>query len=369
MEPLKNLFSVQAAKQIAQAIHKSHTDFDSSRFLKGLERELAPLELKTRMLLLADRLEQNLPANPKELFSILIRSLSANEQDSVGLKSFLVWPLTEIVARRGEQEFDLAMTALVEMTQRFTSEYAIRPFLRKQPQRTLEHVMRWTEHENEHVRRLASEGTRPLLPWGEKLPEFAANPQVTQPILDRLHTDPSEYVRRSVANHLNDHSKSHPEHVIQTLQRWRKKAHPTFASMANKAARTLIKQGDPQALELIGFTHNPDLLLQDFELQSKHVEYPGTLYYKLTLHNQGTQEIAALLDYAIHLRKANGTLNRKVFKGRKLCLAPKTSVVIEGKHPFRPISTRKYHSGEHRIEPILNGVPFPAIAFELLNCS
>lgn len=366
MEPLKNLLSFEAAEQIVQAIQRVHPRFDRSHFLKGLQKELEPLELKARMQHLADRLEALLPTEPNQLFPILTGTLAENEQDTEGLQGFILWPLSEIIARRGEARFDLAMTSLREMTSRFTSEYAIRPFLLKQPERTLPYIHQWSEHPNEHVRRLASEGTRPLLPWGERLPHFLQDPAITLPILNRLHHDPSEYVRRSVANHLNDYSKVHPQHIISTLRQWHQSAHPAFASLANKAARTLIKQGHPEALALIGFTPSRHLVLEAFTLLDDQVPYPGTLHYQVTIRNQDTRQARAVLfDYAIHHRKANGQLTRKVFKGRKARIDAGGSWTLEGKHTFRPISTRVYYPGEHRIEPLLNGIPYPPLSFQL----
>lgn len=365
MEPLKNLLSFEAAQQIAGAIQRSYPRFDSPRFLSGLKKELAPLELKARMWHLADRLEATLPTEPNQLFPILTGALAQEESDPNGLQGFTIWPLSEIVARRGEARFDLAMTSLVEITQRFTSEFAIRPFLLRQPEKTLHYVHQWAEHPNEHVRRLASEGTRPLLPWGERLPHFLANPATTRPILDRLHHDSSEYVRRSVANHLNDYSKAHPQHVISTLQQWQKSSHPAFPSLANKAARTLIKQGHPEALALIGFTPSRHLELEHFTILNDQVPYPGTLAYRVTIRNNGKQALAVLFDYAIHHRKANGQLTRKVFKGRKGRVDAGASWTVEGQHAFRPISTRTYYPGEHRIEPLLNGVAYPPLSFQL----
>jgi 3-methyladenine DNA glycosylase AlkC len=367
MEPFKNQFSLAAAGRIADAMGRFHPSFNRRAFLRGLGAELEPLELKARMLCLADRLEGQLPQDLDTLLPILVGALAADEVDEMGLRGFLVWPLTEIVARRGAGDFDKAMWALTEMTRRFTAEFAIRPFLLEAPKRTLEQLMIWTADPDEHVRRLASEGSRPLLPWGGKLTAFLENPNLTRPILDALRNDTSEYVRRSVANHLNDFSRSCPEHVITTLRSWKKSGAPADPQTTARAARTLIKEGHPEALALLGFATDVSLVLVEFTLRPERVAVGGVLECVLRVRNEEAREINMLLDYAVHFQGADGGLRRKVFKGRRGCLAPGEERTFTLRHSFRPVTTRTYYPGEHRIEPLLNGVTQSERCF-LLEC-
>ena len=366
MEPFKNAFSYPKARLIAEAVKREHPAFSLPRFSKGLEAALEPLELKQRMQLIADRIEAGLPANPPEMFAILTDSLAVDENDTRGLRGFLVWPLTEIVARRGLGHLAESMAALAAMTNRFTGEFAIRRFLREHPERTLKQLHAWCDHPDEHVRRLVSEGSRPLLPWGGNLPELLEPPHPTLGLLEKLHRDPSDYVRLSVSNHLNDFSKHHPELVIETLTRWQKANpdDPRLAKLARHACRTLLKSGHPGALEFHGYGSAKALELEIFEL-GKSVTLGGYLKYRLVVHNASRRPLRVMFDYAIHHRKANGTLSPKVFKGRIRELAAGERWEITGRHAMKPITTRVYHAGSHSFEPRLNGREFPARDFLL----
>jgi 3-methyladenine DNA glycosylase AlkC len=367
MEPFKNEFSHPKARLIAEAVKRAHPAFSLPRFSKGLEAALEPLELKQRMRLIADRIEAGLPAHPPELFSILVKTLAADENDMRGLRGFLVWPLTEIVARRGLGHLREALAALAEMTNRFTGEFAIRPFLRQHPERVLKQLHAWCDHPDEHVRRLVSEGSRPLLPWSGNLTELLEPPHPTLGLLEKLHRDPSDYVRLSVANHLNDFSKHHPSLVIETLTRWRdaNPDDPRLAKLARHACRTLLKAGHAEALEFHGYGPAKALELDVFELAETTVKTGGSLGYRLIIRNASKRPLKVMFDYAIHHRKANGTLTPKVFKGRIRELAPGELWEVTGRHSFKPVTTRVYHSGIHRFEPRLNGRPFPPREFML----
>ncbi|RYD29955.1 MAG: DNA alkylation repair protein [Verrucomicrobiaceae bacterium] len=367
MEPFKNAFSYQNACIIAERVRAAYPAFSMPAFRKGLEKELEPLELKDRMRLLGRRVEAGLPPHPAEMFPILVQALAKNGDDRKGLRGFQVWPLTDIVARAGLGHFDESMAALREMTRCFTAEFAIRPFLREHRQRTLKQMKRWTKDPDEHVRRLVSEGTRPLLPWGERLPDLLADPGHAMPLLEALHRDKSDYVRLSVSNHLNDFSKHHPELVLDTLRKWQghAPAHPGFEKLSRHACRTLLKQGHPGALAFHGYGTAGDLELVAFSVESPVVKMGGHLEYRLAVRNTSRAPLRVLFDYAVLHRKANGTLSPKVFKGRKRDLAPGELWEIEGRHPIRPITTRAYHAGLHRLEPRLNGGSFPALDFLL----
>ncbi|RPJ34386.1 MAG: DNA alkylation repair protein, partial [Verrucomicrobiaceae bacterium] len=322
-----------------------------------------------RMHLIADRVEAGLPAHPPELFSILAKTLATDEADTRGLRGFLVWPLTEIVARRGlaPEHFADAMQLFSKMTKCFTAEFAIRPFLRAHRERTLVQLHAWCGHPDEHVRRLVSEGSRPLLPWGGNLPELLESPHPTLKLLEKLHRDPSDYVRLSVSNHLNDFSKHHPELVIETLTRWQKANpdDPRLAKLARHACRTLLKAGHPGALEFHGYGSAKSLELEAIELAETTVKSGGSLGYRLMVRNATRRPLKVMFDYAIHHRKANGSLSPKVFKGRVRELASGEVWEIAGRHSFKPVTTRVYHPGIHHFEPRINGKAFPVRKFVL----
>ncbi len=357
---------MEVAGGISDAFFRAWPAFDRPKFLSGLGEALEPLELKDRMLLLADRLEEQLPPKPSAAFKILCGALARDDSDRIGLSGFAVWPLGEIVSRRGLGDFSSAMKALPEITKRFTSEFAIRPFLRERLHDTLEVLTLWTADPNEHVRRLVSEGSRPLLPWGERLPGILGNPRLTLPLLDRLWDDPSEYVRRSVANHLNDFSKQHQDIVLKTLARWKKSGSPHFERLAKHAARTLLKKGHPQALEFFGFYHPEHLMVETFKISPKLLGLGDALTYQFSVRNTGKSKVAVMFDYAIHHQKKDGRLTPKVFKGKTRTLSAGESLVISGKHTLRPVTTRTYHAGIHHMEIFLNGRSFEKKAFQLV---
>jgi 3-methyladenine DNA glycosylase AlkC len=367
MEPFKNAFSYPNARRIAERLKFAHPGFSIPRFSKGLEDALAPLELKQRMHLIADRIEAGLPAHPPELFPILVKSLAIDDDDPTGLRGFLVWPLTEIVARRGLGHFKESMAALREMTRRFTGEFAIRPFLRQHRERTLKQLHAWCDHPDEHVRRLVSEGSRPLLPWGGNLPELIDAPHPTLGLLDKLHRDPSDYVRLSVANHLNDLSKHHPSLVIDTLTRWcgNAPADKRLEKLARHACRTLLKAGHGGALQFHGYGSAKGLELDACVLTPTSVSIGGHLGYRLVIRNTSRRLLRVMFDYAILHRKANGTQSPKVFKGRVKDLSPGERWEVTGRHSLKPVTTRVYHPGLHGFEVRLNGKTFPLLEFTL----
>ncbi|MFN7134694.1 MAG: DNA alkylation repair protein, partial [Myxococcales bacterium] len=258
MEPFKNLLDAHAAARIAAALSRSWPGFPRSRFLADIEQALAPLELKQRMLLLASRLQDALPQAPVKSFGILCDAVQQDPDDEVGVSSFLVWPFTRYVAQNGLPHFDASMAALHRLTQAFTAEFDVRPFLVHHEARTLRQLAKWTEDDSEHVRRLVSEGSRPLLPWGERLPAFVAAPEKTWPLLEALRRDPSKYVQKSVANHLNDHTKHHGDWVVEGLRRWHGEARkpPSLDWIIRHGLRTLVKRGHPGALALLGVAGN-----------------------------------------------------------------------------------------------------------------
>ena len=366
MEPFKNELNYQVARRIGAAVAKVHPAFSLARFSRGLADALDPLELKQRVGLLAGRLAEGLPASPPRMFRILVKALAADDAGN-GLRGFAVWPLTEVVARHGLVHIDASMAALAEMTRRFTAEFAIRPFLRTHPDRTLAQMHAWCAHPDEAVRRLASEGSRPFLPWGGNLPFLLDPPWPTLGLLEKLYRDPGDSVRLSVANHLNDLSKARPELVLETLVRWRRTAadDSRFNRLARHACRTLIKAGHAGAMEFHGYGASKALVVEACELGASSVALGGHLDYRLVVRNSSRRALRVMFDYAVFHRKANGGLTPKVFKGRTRELLAGESWEITGRHGFKPITTRVYHAGGHVFEPRLNGKAFEGLPFEL----
>lgn len=259
--PLKHLLGQEAIACLANNIQSVDASFPASRFCESALAGIEPLAIMQRGLHIAKALHEVLPGNYQAAVQVLMASLTPekSETEEMGLAGFFYLPHSFFVSEYGQDEhhnsgndpFDASMLALHALTMRFTSEYAIRTFLIKQQQRTLEKVDQWLTDPNPHVRRLCSEGTRPRLPWGKRLASFVANPRPTLPILESLKNDPSLYVRRSVANHLGDIAKDHPDLVYATCERWLQQgANTDLQWLIRHAVRYPAKKGDARALKI-----------------------------------------------------------------------------------------------------------------------
>jgi 3-methyladenine DNA glycosylase AlkC len=260
------------------------------------------------------------------------------------------------------------------MTEFFSAEFAIRHFILKQPEQTLAILSAWLEHENHHVRRLVSEGTRPRLPWGVRLPIFIEQPERVMPLLTALRDDEEEYVRRSVANHLNDIAKDHPQLVITTAQAWLDKAELNTLTAKQKkqriklirhACRTLFKQGQPEVMALFGYQPASDVQCELISSQLK-VPFHGEFEFAMQLVKSSAQDNLLMVDYVMHFQKANGKQAEKVFKWIDRSFSEPITETINKKHSFKKITTRKYYPGPHKLEVKVNGIKKAQIEFELL---
>ncbi|MGG5170698.1 DNA alkylation repair protein [Pseudarthrobacter sp. J1738] len=274
--------------------------------------------------------------------------------------AWMIWPVTETavtLALRDTEFFDDCLELLAELTGRLTAEFAIRRLLSADLDRALGVIQTWTSHPDEHVRRLASEGTRPYLPWAVRVPEITQRPEATIPLLTALHQDPSEYVRRSVANHLNDLARHAPELVVSTATSWRAADGTSLATawVIRHGLRTLIKKAHPGALTLQGFAP-VNVQVTGPRLDSQNVQLPGELSFEFEIVNDGDAESRLAVDYVVHYAKANGSQAAKVFKLTAATLAPGESRTFSKKHGFRQMTTRVHYSGTHALELQVNGV-------------
>ena len=339
--------------RLADELERAQPGLDTGR-LRRLGPHLAPLELKDRVRLVRDMLHAILPPSYPRALTILMRVARRPT-----LKGFDLWPITEFVQTFGLEDFDRSMTALHALTQRFTAEFALRPFLSADPARTFAVLERWALDPNTHVRRAASEGSRPRLPWGERVPALIADPHPGLAVLERLRFDPDLYVRRSVANHLNDVSKDHPALVVETLTRWERDAGPsTHAAVQwiiRHALRGLIKQGAPDALALIGVHHRAEVVIRDFALTRRRVRVGETLRFGFTLVSTSPAAQKVVVDYVVQFVNASGGHGSKVFKLKTFELPGRGRVALAKAHSLRPITTRTYYPGRHRLQIQVNG--------------
>lgn len=341
------------AKQIAVAISKADPKFNSKNFLK-LTSELKPLELKDRVKLITKHLHANLAYEYPKALKIILEAMEKSD-----LSGFALWPFSEFISQFGLEHFDESMKAMYVLTQKFTAEFAIRPFILRNHRKVLKQFEKWATDKNVHVRRWVSEGSRPLLPWGQKIPLFIMDPTHTLLLLDKLKFDDEMYVRKSVANHLNDISKNHPQVVIDILRLWQKGASEADLVKLNwitrHALRTLIKKGHPGALKLMGVDGKASVKVSDITLNKKKFKLNDSLEFSFHLTSTGKSSQKVIVDYAIDFMKANGKKGKKVFKLKSFHLNPKEEIAITKKHSLKPITTMKYYAGTHHVYLQING--------------
>lgn len=273
--------------------------------------------------------------------------------------------MNEYVGRYGLAHYDFAMTLIKAMTTRFTSEFGIRFFLLADSEKTLALLNQWVKDKDYHVRRLVSEGTRPRLPWAMQLPMYIENPQPVIRLLEQLKDDPAEYVRRSVANNLNDIAKDHPDLVADLALSWMNGADINRQRLIQHACRTLLKQGHVKALQVFGFH---ELILQQTEVMvsTPTVKVGEALSFSVDLLSATNNEQNLMIDYVIHHQKKNGSMTPKVFKWKKLTLSTEQQKVTLAKtHSFKKVTTRTYHAGKHAVEVIVNGVSIGKAYFDV----
>jgi 3-methyladenine DNA glycosylase AlkC len=260
--------------------------------------------------------------------------------------------------------FDDGLELLAQLTPRLTGEFAIRRFLAADLDRAIADIMPWTLSEDEHVRRLASEGTRPFLPWAIRVGALTASPEKTVPILDALRRDRSEYVRRSVANHVNDLSRHNPELVIQTAQRWLSEPDPNTRWVVRHGLRTLVKKADPRALALMGF---PEARVQvsPISVVDETVLLPGALDFSFAVTNDGDERVRLAVDYVVSYVKSSGSLNEKVFKLTTRDVEPGERIELRKRHAIHQMTTRVHYAGTHLIELQINGRRYSRRPFEV----
>lgn len=362
-QAFKHWISDSLITKMSKALKGADPSFKTASFQK-VGNKLKDLELKARVQLIRDALKDHLPAEYPKALNTLLKSLKSGT-----LQGFDLWPYTEFVQTYGLNHFDLSMRALYELTQRFTAEFAVRPFIVQDPKASYAQLLKWTQDSNTHVRRWTSEGTRPRLPWGMKLHGAIHDPTEGLKILEKLKWDPELYVRKSVANHLNDIAKDHPKLVVDTLKDWQKncpkasEAH--FDFIQKQALRTLIKKGYKPALKLMGAGEKPQIDCLDFKIDKPGYRVSETLNLQFRLHSKSKKPQKIIVDYIIHFQTARGTHSAKVFKLKTIALKPGETVSVQKNHSLRPITTRKYYPGVHKLEIQANGEVIAEVQWKL----
>jgi len=355
---LKEIFDRDRLRHIATETASISAAFDAEKFMALATANLDDLGIMQRLRQTATSLHGALPGSFERGVDVLYE-LAPRIQHS-----FASIVLSEYVALYGKGHVDLSMQALHYFTRFGSAEFAIRHFLAMDFDGTLKVMRRWALDDNEHVRRLASEGSRPRLPWSFQLKQLIKDPSPTAPILETLRSDPSLYVRKSVANHLNDISKDHPDRVIDRISAWDMDDRNT-AWIVKHALRTMIKKGDPRALGAIGTTGKPLVRVDTFAVQPAAILLGGRITLKANIASTAETAQQLVVDYAVHYVKKSGGSSKKVFKLKEINLAPGSQKELSISQAVRDFTTRKHYPGHHLIELIVNGETVAEGGFEL----
>ena len=367
-----HLFNSEKITKIASEIQAAYPQFDANAFVTTTLSKFPELELKARIEWIADVLKIYLPEPFQQATTLLLNALPApcdpTKTDN-DFGEFIYAPYAAFVAKHGchQDHLEFSLNALKAITTRFSAEDAIRYFINAFPEKSLEVIKNWAQDSHYHVRRLASEGTRPKLPWSQNI---SLSPEQTIPILNMLFDDKTRYVTRSVANHLNDISKINPVLALTTLDQWKKSKRQTDSEMAyikKHALRTLIKKGHPEAISSLGFSPNPDITISPINLLQDAVKIGQSVTFSFTVTAQKSERL--VIDYILHFQNKAGVLaNKKVHKLKQIELAKNQSIQLSKTHPLRAnMTTRSLYPGEHKIEIQINGKKIESISFNLLS--
>ncbi|MFT5351853.1 MAG: 3-methyladenine DNA glycosylase AlkC [Gammaproteobacteria bacterium] len=368
---MKEFFNKKRVELIAAEISEAVGNFNVDVFIMQACAGLNALELKERSKHIANAMKMQLPVETKKNYSHAISQLLLAMGDPVddggldGMDGFHHLPYLDFVELYGHPYPIQSLKALERMTQFFSAEFAIRPFLLNDSEKTVRQMKRWSKHRDWRVRRLASEGTRPRLPWGKQIPQFIKDPSDILPILNTLYDDTNLVVRRSVANNLNDISKDHPELAANLATDWLSNKSESAQWTAKHGLRTLVKQGNSTALQALGFSGGENITASNFTVTPKSLSIGEKLSISFDLYSEEKCSSKLVIDYVLERILANGKLARKVFKIANTTMGNGQSLKFTKHHDFTQRSTRTYYPGTHTIHIQVNGFIIAHRSFRL----
>jgi 3-methyladenine DNA glycosylase AlkC len=369
-EALKTFFSPALVRRLAVEIVRVHPSFPEREFVTRACRGLDKLELLDRGKHIAHALAEYLPEAYPDAIAVLLHSLgpehTTDELIGVGMAPFFYLPHVLFVAEKGLDHFDLSLRAQYELTKRFSAESSIRPYIARDPERVFSVFHTWARDRSAHVRRLVSEGSRLRLPWASRVRWLDANPERVLELLERLKDDPSTLVRRSVANNLNDLGKVRPDLLMRTCKAWLEKAPTERRALVEHALRSAVKRGDPAALRLLGYGKTALVALENVRFEPSHVRIGGRVWVNFALRSTSRIPQNLLIDLAVHFVKGRARTAPKVFKVKRIELAPRERVDFRVPISLAIHTTRKPRPGIHLVDVMMNGKAKRAGSFEVL---
>lgn len=366
MSLIKDIYSPSFYNQFAGYLKKADPSFHKKEFIDRIyANDFEKMEWKDRMKHTTRVLHHFLPDNfPKAVRQIdQLITLLREDQIGEGGLAFVIFP--DYIETYGLDNLDTSVKAFGSITQFVSCEFAVRPFIIKYGQKMIDEMIKWSLHKSPAVRRLASEGSRPRLPWAMAIPALKKDPTPILPILENLKNDPSDSVRRSVANNLNDIAKDHPDIVLKIAAKW-KGASKEADAIIKHGSRTLLKQGHTEILSLYGLD-SKGITLSGLKIATPKVKIGSYLEFSFTIHNENKKDHTVRLEYGIYYRKAKGHLNKKVFKISERIYAPGEKCLVQRRQSFKLITTRKFHTGQHKLSIILNGEEKALAVFTILE--
>lgn len=359
---LKDFVDRESVKAIIDSIAAVAPGVPSRQIVRDVfDDEWEGRALKQRIRHIAVTIRSYLPAGYPEALAIM---RDAAEIVEAGWMS--VWAFNDFVEEYGVADPDISLPALEQFTKLASAEFAVRPFIKRYPDRMAEQMAAWSQDPDPLVRRLASEGYRPRLPWGMGIPSLKKDPSPIIPVLATLRDDPSEDVRRSVANNLNDISKDHAALAVRLLNEWANDS-AEMQSLTRHALRTLLKKGDSDALELLGFSPKPAVHVIVLGVDPVSVPVGGSVVFVVQLGSSAREVQQLMIDYAVVYQTASGSGSRKVFKGSVVDLSPGETVSIKRKVSLAQRTTRRIFPGPHEVEVQVNGVVLGSVQFDVVE--
>jgi 3-methyladenine DNA glycosylase AlkC len=364
MALIKDIYNKPFYERLTASLAKVVPDFDSKKFIKAaLNEAFYKMEWKERVKHTTKVLHHFMPKNFAASLMLMEQIVDQLRTDNAGEQRLVYMFLPDYIATYGLEDFENSVKALEFITQFISAEFAVRPFLLKYGDRMMAEMLRMSTHTNHHVRRFASEGSRPRLPWGAAIPALKKDPALILPILENLKNDSSEYVRRSVANNLNDITKDNPEVVIGIAKAWRGLGKETDAIIKH-ACRSLLKSGHPEILSFYGLDAN-NLSVTDFKIETPKINIGGEVEFSFTIKNEDKIDRYIRLEYTLYYLKNNGGLAGKVFKISEKSYPAGAEVKVKRKQSFKIITTRKFYTGRHKLAIMVNGLETVLGDFEL----
>ncbi len=358
---IKNRYNHESLRELALDIQSVYSEFQIDEFLLSTMNETwENLELKDRLIQISMNLGKYLPGDYKTAIGIIDKVVM---NYGTWLDGFVVFfPIFVEIYGQDEANWDVSMAALARYTQYASSELAVRSFIINHEKRMMAQMYAWSKNENELVRRLACEGCRPQLPWGQALTSFKKDPTPILPILEQLKVDPSLHVRKSVANNLNDISKTHPDLVVKLAKDWYGKNENTDW-IVKHGCRTLLKKGNRDLLALVGYDDDTSIDIHDFALDETLISIGEDITFSFVVLAKEATKVR--LEYGIDYVKSNDKRNRKIFKISEVSVKENEKKLYQKKHSFADLSVRKHYPGIHSITLIVNGVEQGKLDFEL----